>query len=157
MAKEYRLSAERLEELKQELTYLKTVREKEVAELIKEARSFGDLSENSEYDDAKDEQASNENRIQVLKQQLANCIVVAAPTKGGRITIGHVVHLQDAAGKERVYTLVGTAEASPREGKISNESPLGKALMAHKAGDTVSFVSPAGKTLVYTVTAVEAR
>ena len=91
------------------------------------------------------------------KQQLANCIVVAAPTKGGRITIGHVVHLQDAAGKERVYTLVGTAEASPREGKISNESPLGKALMDHKAGDTVSFVSPAGKTLIYTVTAVEAR
>ncbi len=151
------LSPEGKLKLEEELAWRETTERERITEAIAVARDFGDLSENSEYDDAKDEQASNENRIQVLKQQLANCIVVAAPTKGGRITIGHVVHLQDAAGKERVYTLVGTAEASPREGKISNESPLGKALMDHKAGDTVSFVSPAGKTLIYTVTAVEAR
>ena len=157
MAKEVILTQEGREALEAELHHRETTVREEIGERIKVARDFGDISENSEYDDAKDEQASNENRIQVLKQQLANCIVVAAPTKGGRITIGHVVHLQDAAGKERVYTLVGTAEASPREGKISNESPLGKALMDHKAGDTVSFVSPAGKTLIYTVTAVEAR
>ena len=156
-AKNIVLTPEGRQKLVEELAYREGEKHDEIVERIKEARGFGDLSENSEYDDAKDEQAANENRIQVLKQQLANCVVVAAPTKGGRITIGHVVHLQDAAGKERVYTLVGTAEASPREGKISNESPLGKALLDHKTGDTVSFVSPAGKTLSYTVTAVEAR
>lgn len=151
------LSPEGKQKLEEELAWREGEERERITEAIAVARDFGDLSENSEYDDAKDEQAANENRIQVLKQQLANCVVVEPPKRGGRISIGHIVTLIDAAGKERVYTLCGTAEADPRAGKISNESPLGKALIDHKAGDTVSFVSPAGKTLTYSIKAVEAR
>ena len=84
-------------------------------------------------------------------------MVVDAPRKGGRISIGHQVTVVDAKGKERELTLVGTAEADPKNGKISNESPMGKALMDHKKGDEVSFMSPSGKMLTYTVLKVESR
>ena len=93
----------------------------------------------------------------MLRQQLANCVVVETPRKGGRISIGHVVTVVDANGKQREFTIVGTAEADPKGGKISNESPMGKALMDHKKGDEVSFLSPSGKTLRYTVLAVDGR
>ena len=150
------LTPEGKEKLEAELRWREGEERDRITEAIKVARDFGDLSENSEYDDAKDEQAANENRISVLKQQLAHCVVVEPPKKGGRISIGHVVTVADAAGKERVFTLVGTAEADPRSGKISNESPMGKALMDHKKGDEVSFLSPSGKVLAYTVLKVEA-
>ncbi len=156
-AKEIVLTPEGKQKLEDELRWRESEERERITEAIKIARDFGDLSENSEYDDAKDEQATNENRISVLKQQLANCVVVEAPKRGGRIGIGHVVTVLDAHGKERDFTIVGTAEADPKAGKISNESPMGKALLDHKKGDLVSFLSPSGKTLSYTVTKVEAR
>ncbi len=156
-SREIVLTPEGKQKLEDELKWRETEERERITEAIKVARDFGDLSENSEYDDAKDDQAANESRIGVLKQQLANCIVVEPPKKGGRITIGHVVTVLDAKGKEREFTIVGTAEADPKSGKISNESPMGKALIDHKKGDEVSFLSPSGKTLVYTVTKVESR
>lgn len=156
-SKEIVLTPEGKQKLEDELKWREGEERERITEAIKVARDFGDLSENSEYDDAKDEQAANENRISVLKQQLANCVVVEAPRRGGRIGIGHVVTVADKSGKERVFTLVGTAEADPKNGKISNESPMGKALMDHKKGDEVSFLSPSGKTLSYTVLKVETR
>ena len=155
--KEIVLTPEGKQKLEDELKWREGAERERITEAIKVARDFGDLSENSEYDDAKDEQAANENRISVLKQQLANCIVVEAPKRGGRISIGHQVTVVDASGKEREFTIVGTAEADPKSGKISNESPMGKALMDHKKGDEVSFISPSGKTLIYTVLKVESR
>lgn len=156
-SKETILTPEGKRKLEEELKWREGEERERITEAIKVARDFGDLSENSEYDDAKDEQAQNENRISILKQQLANCTVIDTPKKGGRIGIGHVVTVADAAGKERVFTLVGTAEADPKAGKISNESPMGKALMDHKKGDEVSFLSPSGKKLSYTVLSVEGQ
>lgn len=155
--KEIVLTPEGKRKLEDELKWREGEERDRITEAIKVARDFGDLSENSEYDDAKDEQAANENRISVLKQQLANCVVIETPRRGGRISIGHVVTVSDVNGKERVFTLVGTAEADPKNGKISNESPMGKALMDHKKGDEVSFLSPSGKTLTYTVLKVESH
>ena len=155
--KEIVLTPEGKQKLEDELKWREGEERERITEAIKVARDFGDLSENSEYDDAKDEQATNENRISVLRQQLANCVVVETPRKGGRISIGHVVTVVDAKGKEREFVIVGTAEADPKNGKISNESPMGKALMDHKKGDEVSFLSPSGKTLTYTVLKVESR
>ena len=156
-SKEIVLTPEGKQKLEDELKWREGEERERITEAIKVARDFGDLSENSEYDDAKDEQAANENRISVLRQQLANCVVVDTPRKGGRISIGHVVTVVDANGKQREFTIVGTAEADPKAGKISNESPMGKALMDHKKGDEVSFLSPSGKTLRYTVLAVDGR
>lgn len=156
-SKETVLTPEGKQKLEDELKWREGEERERITEAIKVARDFGDLSENSEYDDAKDEQAANENRISVLRQQLANCVVVDTPRKGGRISIGHVVTVVDANGKQREFTIVGTAEADPKAGKISNESPMGKALMDHKKGDEVSFLSPSGKTLRYTVLAVDGR
>lgn len=156
MAKEYRLSAERLEELKQELTYLKTVREKEVAELIKEARSFGDLSENSEYDEAKNEQGKLYSRIAELEEILQHVVIVDeanAPTNV--VTIGCRVTVADKSGKELpAYKIVGSQEADPMHGAISEESPFGKALVGAKEGDTVTVEAPQG-AIVYTVRKIE--
>ncbi len=156
-SKEIVLTPEGKQKLEDELKWREGEERERITEAIKVARDFGDLSENSEYDDAKDEQAANENRISVLRQQLANCVVVDAPRKGGRISIGHLVTVVDAKGKEREFMLVGTAEADPKNGKISNESPMGKALLDHKKGDEVSFLSPSGKMLTYTVLKVESR
>lgn len=153
--KEIVLTPEGKQRLEEELRWREGEERDRITEAIKVALDFGDLSENSEYDDAKDEQAANENRISVLKQQLANCVVVEPPRKGGRISIGHTVTVSDANGRERSFTIVGTTEADPKNGRISNESPMGKALMDHKKGDEVSFLSPSGKTLIYTVLKVE--
>ena len=150
------LTPEGKEKLEAELRWREGEERERITEAIKVARDFGDLSENSEYDDAKDEQAQNENRISVLRQQLASSIIIDSPKRGNRIGIGHVVTLADASGKERVYTLVGTAEADPKAGKISNESPLGKALLNHKKGENVSFISPTGKTINYEILNVQA-
>ena len=156
MAKEYRLSAERLEELKQELTYLKTVREKEVAELIKEARSFGDLSENSEYDEAKNEQGKLYSRIAELEEILQHVVIVDesnAPTNV--VTIGCKVTVVDKNGKAMpAYKIVGSQEADPMHGIISEESPFGKALLGAKEGDTVTVEAPQG-AITYTVQKIE--
>ena len=146
MAKEYRISAERLEELKQELTYLKTVREKEVAELIKEARSFGDLSENSEYDEAKNEQGKLYSRMAELEEILSNYTLIEdAEHSADMIHVGTTVVVRDLEfDEELTYEIVGSQEADPMNGRISEESPFGRALLGRKIGEEVIVEAPAG-------------
>ena len=153
MAKEFKISALRLKELEQELFYLKTTREKEVAEQIKEARSFGDLSENSEYDEAKNEQAMVEARIAQLEQRLKNVRVLDEDDIGtDHVNVGSVVKCAcDAYEGEDNFTIVGSTEADPLSGKISDESPVGKALMGHQQGDTVEVELPSGQLVHYTI------
>ena len=143
MAKEYKLTLERLKELQDELTYLKTVREKEVAELIKEARSFGDLSENNE---AKTEQGKLYSRIAEVEEILGNCVVIEDSDDGGEyVRIGSTVTVLDKEFDEtEVYKIVGSQEADPMNGVISEDSPFGKALLGKNAGDEVTVDAPAG-------------
>ena len=144
----YRMSSERLEALKEELNYLETVREKEVAELIKEARSFGDLSENSEYDEAKAEQGKLYSKIAELKDLIENAEIVDNSDDNlpkDSVTLGSVVDVVDLEDNfEEKYEIVGSQEANPREGRISDDSPLGKGLHGHRAGDVVTVEAPAG-------------
>ena len=144
----FKMSAERLESLKQELTYLETTREKEVAEQIKEARSFGDLSENSEYDEAKREQEKLYSKIAEIKNLIENAEiveVVEAEISKDHVTLGSAVRVRDIEyGDEDTYIIVGSQEANPNAGRISDDSPLGKALFGHKAGDVVSVDAPDG-------------
>lgn len=146
MAKEYKLSQERLKELQDELNYLKTVREKEVAELIKEARSFGDLSENSEYDEAKNEQGKLYSRIAQVEEILANYVVIEAEeTEGEYIRLGSTVTVLDKEfNEEETYKIVGSQEADPMNGAISEDSPFGKALLGRNEGEDVTVDAPAG-------------
>ena len=146
MAKEYKLSAERLEELKQELTYLKTVKEKEVADLIKEARSFGDLSENSEYDEAKNEQGMIESRIAEIEQTLAHAQVIDdEDISTEKVGIGTTVKILDMdLDEEMEFKMVGTKEADIDSGKMSDESPIGRAIMNHEVGEEVDIETPSG-------------
>lgn len=147
MAKEYKLSKERKQELEEELHYLKTVREKEVADLIKEARSFGDLSENSEYDEAKTEQGKLYSRIAEVENILSHCVVIdETAIVEGVVSLGNSVVIKDTAtGDEETYQIVGSQEANPLAGRISEESPFGKALLGMKPGANVEVVVPAGK------------
>ena len=146
MAKEFKLSPERLKELQEELNYLKTVREKEVAELIKEARSYGDLSENSEYDEAKDEQGRLYSRIAEVENILANCVVIEeSEDDGDYVRLGATVTVLDKEFDEEVtYKIVGSQEADPMNGAISEDSPFGRALLGKNAGDDVVVDAPAG-------------
>ena len=144
MAKQYKLTKEKLEELQQELEYIKNVRENEVAEQIKVARGFGDLSENSEYDEAKNEQGKLYSRKAEIQAILDNYVLIdenAALDKG--VSIGCEVTIE-LRGKEVTYTVVGSQEADPRKNCISDESPIGKAVMGHFAGDEVTVEAPAG-------------
>ena len=158
MAKEFKLSAERLEELKQELNYLKTVREKEVAELIKEARSFGDLSENSEYDEAKNEQGKLYSRMAQLEEILSNYVVIEEEEQqGDYIRLGSTVTVLDKEfEEEQTYKIVGSQEADPMNGSISEDSPFGKALLGKSEGDQVVVDAPAGR-IEYKLLKVEQR
>ena len=149
MAKEYKLSPQRLKELQDEMTYLKTVREKEVADLIKEARSFGDLSENSEYDEAKNDQAMVEARLADVEVMLKNAVVIdESRLNNETVHIGSKIDVDivSPTGKssERTFRIVGSNEADPRNGKISDESAVGKALIGGKVGDSVDVETPAG-------------
>ena len=146
MKKEYKMSAERKEELQKELTYLKTVREKEVADLIKEARGFGDLSENSEYDEAKNEQGKLYSRIAELEDILLHAVIVDESEDSDKISIGSVVTVTElGSGKQMpAYRIVGSQEADVMARAVSEDSPFGKALMGHKAGDEVAVDAPRG-------------
>ena len=146
MAKEYKLSPERLKELQDELNYLKTVREKEVAELIKEARSYGDLSENSEYDEAKNQQGRLYSRMAEVEEILANCVVIEEEeTEGDYIRMGSTVTVYDKEFEEdQTFRITGSQEADPMNGLISEESPFGKALMGRVEGDEIVVEAPAG-------------
>ena len=151
----YKMSAERLAELKQELEYLQTVREKEVAEQIKEARSFGDLSENSEYDEAKTEQGKLYSKIAEIKNLIENAEIVEMTAAAGKV--GHGSHvtvrsLEDDTVEE--YGLVGSQEADPMNGMISSDSPFGRGLMGHGVGETVVVDAPAGQ-FHYEIIAIE--
>ena len=156
MEKEYKMSAARAEELQVELNYLKTTRSDEVAEQIKVARGFGDLSENSEYDEAKNEQGKLYSRIAELEEILQHVVILDesnAPTNV--VTIGCRVTVGDAAGKTMgVYKIVGSQEADPMNGVVSEESPFGKALLGTKEGDTAMVEAPRG-TLSYLVQKIE--
>ena len=156
MAKEYKLSPERLKELQEELNYLKTVREKEVAELIKEARSYGDLSENSEYDEAKNEQGRLYSRMAELEEILSNCVVIEEEeSDGDYIRMGSTVTVYDKEfEEEQTFRITGSQEADPMNGLISEESPFGKALMGHVAGDEITVDAPSG-TVEYKILTVE--
>lgn len=146
MQKEIKLTQASLDELKEELEYLKTVREREVAEQIKEARSFGDLSENSEYDEAKNEQGKLYSRIAELENMILYAKIIEEPV-GNEWTVGHgskVVVRFEGEDTDDEYNIVGTREVDPLLGKISDESPIGKALMGGHAGDVVTVEAPGG-------------
>ena len=140
----FKMSQERLAELKEELNYLQTTREKEVAEQIKEARSFGDLSENSEYDEAKTEQGKLYSRIAELNNLIENAEIVEMTAAVGKVGHGSKVKVRNAAGGlEQTFFIVGSQEANPMEGLISSDSPFGRSLMGHGAGETVVVEAPA--------------
>lgn len=156
--KEFRMSQERYDELKKELDYSKTTRADEIAELIKEARGFGDLSENSEYDEAKTEQGKLYSKIAELKVLIENAEIVDnldqdAPKD--TVTLGSIVRVRDLGDDfEESYEIVGSQEANPRAGRISDDSPVGQGLRGHRAGDTVSISAPAGE-LKFQIISVE--
>ena len=145
------LTAEGLVKLKSELQHLVTVERPRVAARIHDAKMDGDITENAEYEDAKQEQSFLEGRIATLESQLKNAEVIAR-SNGDKVGIGSTVVIRGADGEDR-FTIVGSAEAAPREGRISNESPVGAALMGRRKGDKVTVLAPAG-SVTYTVVSV---
>ena len=146
MQKDVILTPEGLEKLKQEIEYLSNDKRREVAERIKEAREFGDISENSEYDDAKNEQAMLESRIAQLEDKLRSAQVIdASELDNAQVRVGSLVAVKDEKGKSFQYTIVGSTEADPINGRLSNESPVGKALVGRTRGDTVKVPAPRGE------------
>ena len=139
------LSKDGLEKLREELEEMTNVRRAEVAARIHEAKEHGDITENAEYEDAKNEQAFVEGRIQALSALIKNAVVIAQTHSTTHVQIGSTVTLQSDDGKEK-FTIVGSAEAAPAQGRISNESPVGRALLGRKKGDTVVVTVPAGDT-----------
>ena len=146
MSKKFALTYEGIQDLEEELKLLKGVKRKEIAEKIKEARGQGDLSENAEYDAAKDEQAKMEARIAVVENMLRNAELIDEDDhEGDTVVLGSKVALFDVEFDEELhYHIVGSAEANPEKGRISNESPLGEGLIGRKAGDTVEVNAPDG-------------
>ncbi len=144
--KVFPMTKEGKEKLEKELEHFKTVKRKEVVERIKIARSFGDLSENSEYDSAKEEQAFVEGRITTLENMIRNAqIIESDATQDGKVTLGKSVTFKELPdGEEETYTIVGSAEADPFESKISNDSPIARSLMGKKPGDEVTVSTPGG-------------
>ena len=151
MQKEIVLTPEGRIKLEEELHYLETERRLEVGDRIRVAREFGDISENSEYDDAKNEQAWLESRITEISQILSNATIVEVPKRSNKVSVGCAVTVETADGQERVFTIVGAAEVDVAQGRISNESPVGKALIGAKKGDTVTAEGPTGKQLEFTI------
>lgn len=154
MDNNYVLTQEGKEKLEQELHFLETEKRAEIGDRIRVAREFGDISENSEYDDAKNEQAANEARIAEITRILGEATIVEAPTESGRVNIGSCVTV-NMGGRERVFTIVGGAEANSAEGKISNESPVGAALLGHKQGENVEAQGPTGRVIKMSILAIE--
>ena len=154
--KETLLTASGLKKLEEELEYLKTVRRQEVAERLKQAIEFGDISENSEYEDAKNEQAFIEGRILTLEKKLRNAkVIVASEVPDDVVSLGSRVTLKDLDDDEEIqYEIVGSMEADPAENRISNESPVGKALLGHHTGETIDIQVPAGN-LHYQIVNIE--
>jgi transcription elongation factor GreA len=157
MPREVILTPEGLAELKQKIEYLSTERRQEVADRIRAAREFGDIAENAEYDDAKNEQAMLEKQISDLEDKLRSATVIDTPASGDTVTVGVTVHVKDQKTDKSVkYKIVGSAEANPAESKLSNESPVGRALLGHKRGDIVSVPVPKGAARKLKITKIEA-
>jgi transcription elongation factor GreA len=159
MPKDVILTPEGLDKLREELAHLSTIRRREVAERIKEAREFGDISENSEYDDAKNEQAMLETRILTLEEKLRAAQVVDADQIGTDVVqVGSVVNVKDEkTGNSLKYVIVGSTEADPKADppRLSNESPIGRALIGAKRNDTVSVQVPRGPARSFKVTKID--
>lgn len=142
------ITKEGLLNIEEEHKRLVTVRRVEVAERIRHARDFGDIAENAEYTEAKNEQSMLEGRIQTLEGMIRNAVLIEEePREVGVVGLGAAVQVSFEEGEE-AYTIVGPAEADPRHGRISNESPLGRALLGHRAGDEVEWTSPSGVSRV---------
>jgi transcription elongation factor GreA len=157
MPRDVILTPEGLVELKAKIEHLSTNRRREVAERIRAAREFGDISENAEYDDAKNEQAMLEKQIADLEDKLRSATVIETPASGDMVTVGVMVHVKDQkTDKSQKYKIVGSAEANPNEQKLSNESPVGRALLGHKRGDVVSVPVPRGPVRKLKITKIEA-
>lgn len=150
----YILTQEGRDKLEEELHYLETEKRAEVGERIKVAREFGDISENSEYDDAKNEQGMVEARIAEITRILSEATVVNTPKRSSKVNIGSVVTVE-MNGRERVFAIVGAAESDVAVGKISNESPVGSALLGRKKGDSIKTVGPTGKKIEMTILKIE--
>jgi transcription elongation factor GreA len=157
MARETVLTPEGLEELKSRIQYLRGERRREVAERIKEAREFGDIAENSEYDDAKNEQAMLEKQIADLESKLASARVInEKDVDTDVVSVGATVHVKDQkTDKSTKFKIVGSAEANPSENRLSNESPVGRALLGHRRGETVTVPVPRGPARKLKVTKIE--
>jgi transcription elongation factor GreA len=156
MPKDVILTPEGLLKLKEELEELSGTRRREVAARIKEAGEFGDITENAEYDDAKNEQAMLEQRIAQLQERLRSASVVdVKDVTTDVVGVGAVVNVKDEKGGSLKFTIVGSAEANPAENKLSNESPVGKALMGRKRGEEVSVSLPSGKKRKFKITKID--
>lgn len=158
MEREVILTEEGFQKLKEEIEYLSGQKRREVAERIKTAREFGDISENSEYDDAKNEQAQVEQRISMLDQRLRNARIIDTDgVSTDVVAIGTKVTLKDVDTKKNVvYAIVGSAEADPRNHRVSHESPVGKAVLGHKKGEKIVIPAPRGQ-LQYQIMKIEAE
>ena len=158
MARETVVTPQGLKELKSKLEELSTSRRREVAARIKEAREFGDIAENSEYDDAKNEQAMLEKQIADIEEKLRNAVVIDKKSINTEaVGVGVTVHVKDQkTSKSTRYTIVGATEADPAEHKLSNESPIGKALLGKKRGEIVSVPVPRGPARKLKITKIEA-
>lgn len=154
------ISKEGLVQLKKELEKRKTDGRREIAERLEEARSMGDLSENSEYDAAKNAQSFNEGKIAELEEALKNAVLIepskGQPSEGKKVQVGSVVKalMTNSTAEERIFAIVGSREADPVQGKISNESPLGQAFLGRQIGDTIEVETPNGK-VEYKITRIE--
>ena len=158
MARETVLTQDGFEKLKTEIEHLRTTKRREIAERIKEAREFGDISENAEYDHAKNEQAMLEARIAQLEDKLRSATVIdGLKIETGVVSIGSKVRVKDQkSGQSVLYQIVGSAEADPADNKLSNESPVGAALLGKKRGDLVSVAVPRGPARKLKITKIEA-
>ena len=158
MPKDVILTPDGLAKLKADLEYLQGEKRREVAARIKEAREFGDIMENSEYDDAKNEQAMLEARIAQLEEKLRSASVIDATGLGtDEVRVGSMVHVKDEkSGKSVKYAIVGSAEANPAENRLSNESPVGKALIGHRRNEVVEVSVPRGPKRKLKITKIEA-
>src|SRR5205809_5279640 len=158
LLKEVILTPEGFKKLKEEIEHLSNDKRREVADRIRVARQFGDITENSEYDDAKNEQALLEHRIAMLEERMANSRVISKKDVAKDVvSVGSHVKLRDVSAKETVeYHIVGSAEANPAEYKLSNESPVGKAILGKKKGETVEVQTPRGRALKYKILDIKA-
>lgn len=148
--KKFYMTLDGKEKLEKELEFLKAEKRKEVVERIKTARSFGDLSENSEYDSAKEEQAFVEGRISTLEKMIRNSVMITEDnTNSSVVSLGKSIKIKELPeGDEEIYTIVGSAESDPHEGKISNDSPMAKSLLGKSVGDKVTVQTPGGEMKV---------